>query len=46
MVVVTVAMGIAASLRRDGLSGTALVLASSLGLLASLFAVKGTMSWS
>jgi hypothetical protein len=46
MVVLTVAMGIAAALRRDGLSGTALVLASSLGLLASLFAVKGTMSWS
>jgi hypothetical protein len=46
MVVLTVATGVAAALRRDGRSGTALVLASSLGLLASLFAVKGTMSWS
>jgi hypothetical protein len=46
MVVLTIATGIAAALRRDGLSGTALVLASSLGLVATLFAVKGTMSWS
>lgn len=46
MVLFTIAVGIAAALRRDGLSGTALVLASSLGLVATLFAVKGTMSWS